>query len=80
MPSFALVAVADSRRVPPAPLPLFPLWPLIHVGLGVAWLMRRNRPDQAAKLRLATLVCCQLRGLSIDVDTADHKRVRIRFI
>ena len=80
MPSFAVVHVSESRRVPPLPLPLFLLWPLVPVSLGVAELMKRARPDQAAKLRIAALVCCELRGLSIDVDTSDHKRVRIRFV
>ena len=80
MPAFALVEIAESRRIPPLPLPLILFWPAVPVGFGLARLLRRSRPHAAEKLHLAARLCCELRGLDVDVDTADHKRVRIRFV
>jgi hypothetical protein len=62
------------------PVPLFLLWPLVLVCSGIAALLGRRRPADAAKLRFAVQMFRQLRGLAIAVDTADHKRVRIRFV
>ena len=80
MPTLALVGIPGPRWLPPIPIPLFLLWPLVLVCLGFARLLDRVRPAEAAKLRTAMQVFRELRGLAIDVDTADHKPVRIRFI
>jgi hypothetical protein len=80
MPVLGLIGIPGPRWLPPIPLPLFLLWPVVPLGLGVAKLMDTARPIEAARLRTATQVFLQLRGLSIDVDTADHKQVRIRFV
>jgi hypothetical protein len=66
--------------LPFIPVPLFLLWPLLLVCLGIAMLLDRDRPADAAKLRAAMHVFRELRGLKIDVDTADRKPVRIRFV
>jgi hypothetical protein len=80
MPSFALVAISGARRLPPIPIPLFPFWPLVLLCLGVARLLDRDRPEDAAKLRVAMHVFRELRGLEVDVDTEDHKQISIRFV
>ncbi len=80
MPALALVGIPGPRWLPPVPIPLFLLWPFVPVCLGIARLLDRNRPAEAAKLRTAMQVFRELRGLTIDVDTADHKQVRIWFI
>jgi hypothetical protein len=80
MPTLALIGIPGPRWLPPFPLPLFLLWPLVLVGLGIARLLDRGRSSRAAKVRAALEVFCELRGLAIDVDTADNKQVRIRFI
>lgn len=80
MPALVLVGLPGLRRWPPLPLPLFLLWPLVPLCLGVAWLLRKSRPDQAAKLWTATMMCCHLRGLIIDVDSPNKERVWIRFV
>jgi len=80
MPALALVGIPGPRWLPPVPLPLVLLWPLVLVCLGIARLLNRDRPAEAAKLRTAMMVFRELRGLAIDVETADHKQVRIRFI
>jgi hypothetical protein len=80
MPALALVGIPGPRWLPPVPLPLFLLWPLVLACLGVARLLDRDRPEPARKLRTAMHVFTELRGLTIDVDTRDHKKVRIRFV
>lgn len=80
MPTFAFIGFRGPRWLPPLPLALFLLWPLVPLGLGLARLMERVRPDEAMKLRAALHVFRELRGLSVDVDTADHTKVRIRFV
>ena len=47
---------------------------------GVARLLDRDRPEDAAKLRVAMHVFRELRGLEVDVDTEDHKQISIRFV
>ncbi|NIO28590.1 MAG: hypothetical protein GTO29_08555 [Candidatus Latescibacteria bacterium] len=80
MPALALIGIPRPRWLPPILLPLFLLWPFVPVCLGIARLLGRDRPVEAAKLRTAMQVFRELRGLTIDTDTADHKRVRIRFV
>ena len=80
MPVLALVGIPGPRWLPPIPVPLFPLWPLVLVGLGTARLLDNDRPAEAAKLRTAMQVFRGLRGLSIDVDTTDRKPVRVWFV
>ena len=80
MPAIVLLGMPGSRRVPPVPLPLFLLWPFVYLCWGVAALLRRDRPDDAAKLLAAVHVFRELRGLTLDVDAADDTRVKIRFL
>ncbi len=80
MPALALFGIPGLRWLPPIPLPLFLLWPFVPVCLGMAKLLDRDRPAEAAKLRAAMQVFRELRGLTIDVDTADHRQVRIWFV
>jgi len=80
MPALALIGIPGPRWLPPIPVPLLLAWPLIWLCLGLARLLDRDRPDQAAKLRTAMLVFRELRGFSIDVDTADHKQLRVWFV
>jgi hypothetical protein len=80
MPSFVLIGIPRPRWLPPIPLPLFLLWPFVVVCLSIARLLDKDRPTEAAKLRTAMHVFRELRGLNIDVDAADNKRVRIRFL
>jgi hypothetical protein len=80
MPALALVAIPGPRWLPPLPLPLFLLWPLVLICLGLARLLDHDRPGEAAKLRTAMQVFRELRGLTIDVDTSDRRQVRIRFV
>ena len=81
MPTLALVGIPRLPRwLPPLPLPLFLLWPFVPICLGLARLLDKDRPDEAAKIRAAMQVFRELRGLTIDVDTADHEQVRIRFV
>jgi hypothetical protein len=80
MPVLALIAFGEPRWLPPLPLPLFLLWPFAFVCLGIARLLDRDRPAEAAKLRVAMQVFRELRGLTIDVDTTGHKQVRVRFV
>jgi hypothetical protein len=80
MPALALVGIPGPRWLPPLPIPLLLLWPLVVICLGVVRLLRRKRPDAAAKLRAAMLVFRALRGLTIDVTAADRRPVRIRFV
>ncbi len=80
MPALGLIGIPGPRWLPPIPIPLFLLWPFVLVCLGIARLLDRARPAEAAKLRTATQVFRELRGLTIDVDTANHKQVRIWFV
>ncbi len=80
MPVLALVGLPGPRWLPPVPLPVFLLWPLVLFCLGVAKLMDRPRPAEAAKLRTFMRVFCELRGLSIDVETAHRRPVRLWFV
>ncbi len=80
MPALALVGIPGPRWLPPLPIPLFLLWPFVLVCLGLARLLDRQRPAEAATLRMAMQVFRELRGLTVDVDTTDHKQVRIRFV
>jgi len=80
MPAIALIGIPRPRWLPPLPLPLFLLWPLALGCLGITRLLDRGRSTRAVKLRTALEVFNELRGLTIDVDTADHKQLRIKFI
>ena len=80
MPVLALVGLPGPRWLPPVPIPLFLLWPLVLACLGLAKLLDRARPEQAEKLRTAMQAFRGLRGLTIDVDPADQKPIRIRFV
>jgi len=80
MPTVALVAIPGPRWLPPLPLPLFLFWPIVWLCLGLAKLLNHDRPVGAAKLRTAMQTFRELRGLAIDVDTSDHKKVRVRFV
>ena len=80
MPAWALVGVPGPRWLPPVPLPLFLVWPLVFVCLGIAKLLARENLDQATKLGTAMAVFCELRGLVIDVEAQDSKPVKIRFV
>jgi hypothetical protein len=59
---------------------VFLLWPFVLVCLGIGKLLHVSRPTEADKLLTALQVFRELRGLTIDIDTADHKRVRVRFL
>jgi len=80
MPSLALVGIPGARWLPPIPLPLFLLWPFVLACLGIAKLLDKHRPNEAATLRAAVQVFRELRGLAIDVDAANHKQVRVWFV
>jgi hypothetical protein len=80
MPALGLIGIPGPRWLPPIPVPLFLLWPFVLACLGLARLLDRNRPAEAAKLRTTMHTFRELRGLSIDVDTADHTQVRIWFV
>ena len=80
MPALGLIGIPGPRWLPPIPIPLFLLWPFVLVFLGIARLLDRDRPAEAATLRTAMQAFRELRGLTIDVDTADHKQVRIWFV
>lgn len=80
MPSLALVGLSRPRRLPPLPVPLFLLWPLVLFCLAIARLLQRDRPMHAARLRAAMQVFRELRGLSVDLDIAEHRQLRIRFV
>jgi hypothetical protein len=79
MPALALVGIRGPRWLPPLAIPLFLLWPLVPLCLGMARLLQGQRPSRAVKLRSAMQLLRELRGLAIDVRTRDHK-VRIRFV
>ena len=79
MPTLGLIGFRRLRWLP-LPIPLFLLWPFVWACLGIARLLDRDRPVEAEKLRTAMQVFRELRGLSIDVDTADHEQVRIWFV
>jgi len=51
-----------------------------RIGVNIAKLLERERLAQAAQLRNAGEAFKELRGLSIDVQTTDHKQVRIWFV
>lgn len=80
MPALALIGYPRVRWLPPIPIPLFLVWPFVPVCLGIAMLLARERPDEAAKLRAAVQVFRELRGLKIDIDAAHHKPVRVWFV
>ncbi len=80
MPALGLIGIPGPRWLPPIPIPLFLLWPFVLVCLGIARLLDRDRPAEAAKLRTAMQAFRELRGLTIDMDTADHRQVRIWFV
>ena len=80
MPALALIGIPGPRWLPAIPIPLFLLWPFVPVFLGLARLLDRDRPTEAAKLRAAMHVFRELRGLTIHVDAADHKQVRVWFV
>ncbi len=75
MPALALIGIPGPRWL--LPIPLFLLWPFVLVCQGIARLLGRDRPAEAAKLQTALQAFRGLRGLTIDVDTANHKQVRI---
>ena len=80
MAALALIRIARLRWLPPIPVLLFVLWPFVPVCLGLAWFLDRARAADAATLRTAVQVFRNTRGLTVDVDTADHKHVHIRFV
>ncbi len=80
MPALGLIGLPGPRWLPPIPIPLFLLWPFVLVCLGIARLLDRDRPAEAAKLRTAMQAFRELRGLTIDVNPAHHKQVRIWFV
>jgi hypothetical protein len=79
MPALGLIGIPGPRWLPPIPIPLFLLWPFVPVCLGIARLLDRDWPAEAAKLRTTMQAFRELRGLTIDVDTANHKQVLIWF-
>lgn len=79
MPALVTVGIPRLHWLPPLPLPLFLLWPLVWVCLGLSRLLDSPRPAEAEALRTAMQVFRELRGLTIDVDTADGQQVCIRF-
>jgi hypothetical protein len=80
MPSFVLVDLPRSRWLPPLPVPLFLLWPSVWFCRGVARMLDREKPAEAHTLRAAMDVFRELRGLTLDVDSAGHQPVRVWFI
>jgi hypothetical protein len=80
MAALALIRITEGRRLPAIPLPLFVLWPFVPVCLGLAVLLDRAQQGQGAKLRMAMQVFRNMRGLTIDIDTADDKHIHIRFV
>lgn len=79
-PALVLVGIPGPRWLPPVPLPLFLFWPLIWMGLGLARLLDRDRPEDAAKLRTAMGVFHGLSGLIIDVETRGRRPFRVWFL
>ncbi len=77
MPALALIGIPGPRWPPPVPIPLFLLWPFVLLCQGIARFLDRDRPAESAKLRSAMQAFRELRGFTIDVDTANHKQVRI---
>ncbi len=80
MPTLGLIGIPGPRWLPPIPIPLFLLWPFVLVCRGIARLLGRDRPAEAAKLRTAMQAFGELRGLTIDVDASNHAQVRIWFV
>lgn len=80
MPALVLVGISGPRWLPPVPVPLFPLWPIVLLCLGLASLLQGKRPSDAEKLRIAVLMFRELHGLAIDVQTRDRKQVRLWFV
>ncbi len=80
MPTLGLIEIPGRRWLPPIPIPLFLLWPFVLVCQGIVRLLDRDRPAEAAKLQTAMQAFRGLRGLTIDVDTANHKQVWIWFV
>ena len=62
-----LPAISDPE---PGDIVIF-LWPVIWLCQGIAWFFRSER------LWIAMRVFCELRGLDVRINTADHKQVRI---
>ena len=77
MPALALIGIPGPRWLLPVPIPLFLLWPFVLFCHGIARLLDRDRRAEAAKVRTAMQAFRDLRGLTIDIDTANHKQVRI---
>ena len=80
LPALALIDLAGPKWLPPLPVFLFLLWPLVWTCQGLAWLIARDRPTTAQKLRLAMQAFGELRGLEIDVEGRDHAPIHIRFV
>ena len=71
MPTIILMSLPGPRWLPPVPIPVIFLWPVIWLCQGIAWFFRSER------LWIAMRVFCELRGLDVRINTADHKQVRI---
>jgi hypothetical protein len=80
MPALVLIRIPERRWLPPVPIPVFLLWPFVPVCVGLAGLLGRGRPAEAETVRAVVEVFWNMRGLTIDVDTADDEHVHIRFV
>ena len=78
LPSLLLIGVGSRRLW--IPLPFVLLWPFWLLGWVVWAPARLLRLERAQTLRLGLILLAQLSGVQIDVDTADGKRIRLRFI
>jgi hypothetical protein len=85
-PSVALVAMGPvDGWMPALPIPLFPFWPLVALGIGVLAVLRWARqglgyPPGAERARAVLEALCRLRGLKVDLRSRESRRVLIWFV
>jgi len=85
-PSVVLIAMGPvDGWMPALPIPLFPLWPLLPLGIGALAVVRWARrslgyPAAAARARAVLEALCRLRGLKVDVRSRESRRVLIWFV
>jgi hypothetical protein len=79
LPSLLLVGAGSRRRIW-IPLPVILLWPFWLLG-WVLWLPARLLSVRwGHAMRHGLVLLARLSGLRMDVDTADGKRIHVRFV